>query len=204
VDGQLLAIKLCASRRRYVFLPRPRLCERLGEGMGRRLTLISAPAGFGKTTLLSQWFTALSSDQWPVGWLSLDEVDNDPSRFWTYFIAALRKVHPDVGEGAMTVLRSPRSPPVGQLSSRPLLEALERANFFVVSLDEEGRWYHSRKMGRSGWSSGYHLHRPGAGEAGIRRRKWRPRGDRRDETKRRLLRALRLPRSGSIVLIIAV
>ncbi len=83
--------------------------------MGRRLTLISAPAGFGKTPLRSQWFTALSSDRWPVGWLSLDEVDNDPSRFWTYFVAALRKLHPDVGEGAMTVLRSPQTPPVEQL-----------------------------------------------------------------------------------------
>ena len=80
-----------------MFVTRDRLSERLSEGMERRLTLISAPAGFGKTTLLSQWLITRSDEPWPIGWLSLDENDNDPSRFWTYFVAALRKLHPDVG-----------------------------------------------------------------------------------------------------------
>jgi len=65
------------------------LIERLNAGLHRKLTLISAPAGFGKTTLLSEWVTGCGQ---PVAWVSLDKGDNDPARFWAYFIAVLQRV----------------------------------------------------------------------------------------------------------------
>ncbi len=86
---------------------RPRLVERLKEGLSRKLTLISAPAGFGKTTLLSECF---SSSETPVGWVSLDADDNDPSRFWAYFISALQRLYPGLGEAAMEMIDSPQPP----------------------------------------------------------------------------------------------
>jgi len=86
----LLTTKLYIPPVRPNLVSRPRLIERLNEGITRKLTLISAPAGFGKTTLLSKW---VSSCRHPVAWLSLDERDNDPARFWTYFVAALQTIH---------------------------------------------------------------------------------------------------------------
>jgi hypothetical protein len=79
-----------------------------------RLILLSAPAGFGKTTLLSDW---LATYPWPTSWLSLDRGDNDPVRFWTYLIAALQKIQPGLGESALallcTALASPMEPTSG-------------------------------------------------------------------------------------------
>src|SRR5512145_1474579 len=80
----LLTTKLYIPPARPEFVPRPRLVERLNKGLSCKLTLISAPAGFGKTTLLSEW---ISQSERGVGWVSLDEGDNDPIRFWSYFIA---------------------------------------------------------------------------------------------------------------------
>ncbi len=83
---------------------RVRLIEQLNQGRECRLILVSAPAGFGKTTLLSEW---LRQAKMPISWLSLDEGDNEPSRFWTYFIAALKQSHNKVGESTLAMLRSP-------------------------------------------------------------------------------------------------
>ena len=77
----LLLTKLSVPSVRASLVPRPRLGERIEEGTERKLTLVSAPAGFGKTTLLSVWTSELSSGR-SVAWLSLDAVDNDPARFW--------------------------------------------------------------------------------------------------------------------------
>ena len=85
----LLFTKLYLPPPRPDLVPRPNLLERLNAGLIRKLTLISAPAGFGKTTLVSEW---LASCGRPVAWLSLDEGDADPSRFLTYFVAALQKL----------------------------------------------------------------------------------------------------------------
>ncbi len=81
-------------------VPRPRLGELLAEGMDRKLTLISAPAGFGKTTLLSEWRMIHSDSGWPIGWVSLDEGDDDLVRFLSYLVAALQNVGPEVGGDA--------------------------------------------------------------------------------------------------------
>ena len=96
----ILATKLYIPRLRPNVVSRPRLNERLNEGLHRKLTLISAPAGFGKTTLVSQW---LAGGPRPIAWLSLDEGENDPARFLTYLVAALRTVAPNIGEGVLNV-----------------------------------------------------------------------------------------------------
>jgi LuxR family maltose regulon positive regulatory protein len=96
-------------------VPRPRLSQRLDRGTTSKLMLISAPAGFGKTTLLTEWLAAGPAgpaDERLAAWLSLDRADNDPASFWTYVIAALQTVAPGVGESALTLLRAPQPPPI--------------------------------------------------------------------------------------------
>lgn len=99
---------------------RSRLLEKLGESPGGALTLICAPAGFGKTTLLASWVASLAS---PVAWLSLDEADDDLATFLRGLIAALETVDPGVGEGVLSLLRSPQLPTVEALLT-PLLNEL--------------------------------------------------------------------------------
>jgi LuxR family maltose regulon positive regulatory protein len=122
VPAPILATKLYIppSRRRVVL--RPRLVERLNEGLaaGNKLTLVSAPAGFGKTTLVGEWVAGCGR---PVAWLSLDEADSDPSQFLTYLIAALQTVAPGIGEGVLTVLQS-RQPPQPESALTALLNDL--------------------------------------------------------------------------------
>ena len=91
----LLATKLYVPRPRPGFLARPRLLERLTEGTAGALTLVCAPAGFGKTSLLGEW---ARRGRRPVAWLSLDGGDSDPARFWRYVAAALDSVRPGVGQ----------------------------------------------------------------------------------------------------------
>jgi LuxR family maltose regulon positive regulatory protein len=78
--------------------------QRLNEGLPRKVTLVSAPAGFGKTTVASEW---VAESGQPTAWLSLDEADNDLARFLTYLIASLQTVAANVGEGLLGVLQSP-------------------------------------------------------------------------------------------------
>jgi len=111
----LLETKLYVPRPRPGLVPRPRLQERLQRGLAARLLLVSAPAGFGKTTLLVDWMAALATS--PDGprataWLALDAGDNDPATFWTYVIAALRSVAPDVGTNALGLLQEAQPPPI--------------------------------------------------------------------------------------------
>ena len=108
--GPLLETKLHVPRRRQSLVPRPRLSERLSRGTESALTLVSAPAGFGKTTLLAQWLAAVPADGPSVAWLSLDQRDNDPALFWTYVVAALRAAVPGLGAGALSLLESPQPP----------------------------------------------------------------------------------------------
>ena len=86
-------------------VPRPRLVERLNEGQaaGRKLTLISASARFGKSTLLSEWVAGCGR---PVAWLSLDEGDNDPARFLIYLVASLQTITKNIGKEMLGVIPS--------------------------------------------------------------------------------------------------
>jgi LuxR family maltose regulon positive regulatory protein len=106
----LVATKLYVPRLRRSLVARPRLSERLSRGAESRLTLLSAPAGFGKTTLLSAWLATAHAEQRSVAWLSLDESDRLPGLFWTYAITALQTVLPGVGAAALPLLRSARPP----------------------------------------------------------------------------------------------
>jgi LuxR family transcriptional regulator, maltose regulon positive regulatory protein len=106
VSGQdvLLATKLHVPRPQPGFVPRPRLVEALGEGLARRLILVCAPAGSGKTALLADW---APSGHRPMAWLSLDAADNDPVRFWRHTVAALDRARPGIGERVGLLLGPP-------------------------------------------------------------------------------------------------
>jgi LuxR family maltose regulon positive regulatory protein len=111
MTGTLLESKFHAPRRRPdLSVPRPRLSERLSRGSESALTLLSAPAGFGKTTLLTDWLRATAEDGRSAAWLSLDERDNDPALFWMYLLAALNTAAPDVGARALALLQTPQVP----------------------------------------------------------------------------------------------
>src|ERR671916_3299285 len=104
----LVSTKLRPSQARPQLVARLRLTATLEREPGRKLTLISAPAGFGKTTLLLEWLRGREGEGWLVAWLSLDEGDNDPVRFVSYLVASLRKtVGEGYGEGVLAALRSP-------------------------------------------------------------------------------------------------
>ena len=103
----LLATKLHVPRPRTHLVPRAHLVERLQQGAERALTLVSAPAGFGKTTLLAQW---LAESGMPVAWLSLEAEDNDPTRFLSYLIAALQTLDAQIGATALALLHTPQPP----------------------------------------------------------------------------------------------
>jgi hypothetical protein len=107
-DAHLLMTKLHIPSPRLNLVVRPRLTERLKAGVRNKLTLIVAPAGWGKTTLLGAWHAEAGR----TAWVSLDVGDNDPVRFWVYVTTALNRLHPGVGEVALTLLRSPQTPPI--------------------------------------------------------------------------------------------
>jgi len=136
----LLKTKLHIPPKRSELVSRPRLIERLNMGLhrtrggfSRALTLISAPAGFGKTTLLSEW---VAGCECPVAWLSLDKDDNDPARFLAYFVAALQRVRADVGEAALTTLKSPQPPSIEPLLTDLINEITEVPEPFALVLDD--------------------------------------------------------------------
>lgn len=131
----LLATKLHRPRLLPKRVERPHLIERLNQGLqaGRQLTLISAPAGFGKTSCAAEWVSGLGL---PVGWLSLDPADNDPGWFFAYLIATLQKVDPSLGRELEGVLRAGQLPP-GEILSATLINdmsALEAS--FLLVLDD--------------------------------------------------------------------
>jgi LuxR family transcriptional regulator, maltose regulon positive regulatory protein len=118
---------------------RPRLIERLTEGLHHKLTLISAPAGFGKTTLVSEWIAGRSRQCEPevcTAWLSLDEGDSDPARFLTYLVAALRTVVPNIGDRVLDALQSSQPLPIEPILTALLNEITTVPGFFVLVLDD--------------------------------------------------------------------
>jgi LuxR family maltose regulon positive regulatory protein len=129
----ILATKLYLPRLRPNVVSRPHLIERLSAGLHRKLTLISAPAGFGKTTLVSAW---VQESERATAWLSLDEGDNDPARFLLHLVAALQTVAPEIGEGAVSALQSSRPPPSEVVLTVLLNEIASLPNRFVLVLDD--------------------------------------------------------------------
>jgi LuxR family transcriptional regulator, maltose regulon positive regulatory protein len=116
-------------------VPRPRLSERLSRGAESALTLVSAPAGFGKTTLLADWLAAPAANGRSAAWLSLDQRDNDPSVFWTYLVAALETAVPGTDAGAISLLQSPQ-PPIEAVVATLLNDLSAISNDVVLVLDD--------------------------------------------------------------------
>src|SRR5947209_9435084 len=122
----LLATKLAIPPARPALVPRPRLIARLGAGLRGPLTLLSAPAGSGKTTLLSAWRASPEGQKRPMAWVSLEEGDNDPTRFWRYVLTALDRSVPGAGTSALALLR-PSAEPSMEAVLTTLLNALNTA-----------------------------------------------------------------------------
>jgi LuxR family maltose regulon positive regulatory protein len=129
----LLSTKLNIPRPRHDLVPRPRLVQRLNDGLDRKLTLISAPAGFGKTTLLSEW--AAGAER-PIAWLSLGKGDNDPARFLAYLIAALQTVQRRLGGSAIAALQSSPSPGLEPLFTDLTNDIAEVQDSLALVLDD--------------------------------------------------------------------
>src|ERR1044071_3216252 len=133
----ILATKLYIPPPRPKVVFRSRLIERLNEGLSQTpgIALISAPAGFGKTTLISEWLTACER---PVALLSLDEGDNDLTRFLTYFLAALQRVVPNFGERPLEMLQASQMqpPPAESILTALLNEINPIPEHFLLVLDD--------------------------------------------------------------------
>ncbi len=134
METALLSTKLYIPPARPELVPRPRLSQRLGEGLARRLTLVCAPAGFGKTTLVSEWLRTLAGVS--AAWLTLDEEDNDPARFLDYLIAALQSAQAGLGKAAQALLRSPHAPPVRSILTALINDLARGATDLVLVLDD--------------------------------------------------------------------
>ncbi|MCW2539604.1 MAG: ATP-dependent transcriptional regulator, MalT-like, LuxR family [Frankiales bacterium] len=135
----LLETKLYLPRAPRGLVPRLRLAERLDRGTASKLTLVSAPAGFGKTTVLAEWLTArplAGQNEGAVAWLSLDRDDNHPQKFWTYVIAALRTVAPEVGASALVLLDAQQPPPIQTVLTTLVNDIDAAANEIVLVLDD--------------------------------------------------------------------
>lgn len=129
----LLQTKLYTPRLRPEWVSRPRLVERLNAGLSRKLTLISAPAGYGKTTLLSEWAANCACT---VAWLSLEDDDNDPTRFLTYLVAALQTVDAEIGLGILDALQSRQPPPMHKALTTLINQAATTGENAALVLDD--------------------------------------------------------------------
>ena len=138
---QLLTTKLYFPLTRPELVPRLRLVTQLNEGLHHKVALVSAPAGFGKTTLVSEWARNLQADSTAntVAWLSLDANDNDLVRFLTYCIAALRRgegIEDTLGEEALEMLQYPQPPPTENILTSLINEIADIPNKIIFVLDD--------------------------------------------------------------------
>jgi len=139
--ARLLTTKLYVPPMPTEMLRRPRLVEMLTAGIDKRLTLVSAPVGFGKTTLLTEWIAETS---FPVGWVNLEEADNDPAAFWSYLVAALQTINPRIGQVALSLLHSTQPPQteailtqlINEIATEPKRRRAQGDPSYVVVLDD--------------------------------------------------------------------
>ena len=133
----LVSTKLQPSQARPKLVARSRLTAKLEREPSRKLTLISAPAGFGKTTLLVEWLRERAGGEGWVAWLSLDEGDNDPVRFMSYLVVALRRTsEEEIGEGVLVALRSPEPPRIEAMIAALVNEIAALPRELTLVLDD--------------------------------------------------------------------
>ena len=128
-----LRTKLCVPPLRAGWISRPRLEKRMDEGFERKLTLISAPAGFGKTTLLVDW---IHRHKMPTAWFSVDKSDNDPLHFLTCVILGLQSLDAGTGKAALAMLQSPQPPPIEPILINLINDVSRISTEFALVLDD--------------------------------------------------------------------
>jgi len=143
MTASILVTKLFIPATRPELVHRPSLIKRLNDGLNRKLTLISAPAGFGKTTLVSEWVDTLRLDapeekqiENKIAWLSLDERDEDPTRFLVYLIAALRTIDENIAKGVLSALQSAQPPPTEMTLTTLINEIAAIPDLIMLVLDD--------------------------------------------------------------------
>ena len=144
-SDSVLHTKLMPPRLRASIIAREDLMERLDNGLHGKLILVSAPTGFGKTTLVSNW---IASRNFPSAWVTLDENDNDPSRFWTYVVSALRTFDSAIAKSSLTLLNAPQLPSY-QTFLTPLINDLTRLTEPHVLILEDFHFLTSREISDS-------------------------------------------------------
>ncbi len=138
--NKLLNTKLMPPRQHKTVIPRKKLLEQLDAGLMKKLTLVVAPTGFGKTTLVGMW---IADRNFRSAWVTLDENDNDSARFWTYVVSSLRAVEPSIGKAALSALMAPQPPSCESLLT-PLINDLTRLKDDCVLVLED---YHAINSG---------------------------------------------------------
>lgn len=134
--GDLLAAKLSIPILRSTIVRRSRLTELLNAAMQRQVALVVAPAGYGKTTLVREWLTTISSINWPACWITLDACNNDPLRFWSYVVASLQTVYPTLQYNAQEILRIQHGANEFTLLDPLLNEIADIPHHFSLILDD--------------------------------------------------------------------
>src|SRR5215211_1824225 len=142
IPGYILHTKLMPPRLRSALVQRMNLLGRLDSGLNKKLTLVTAPTGFGKTTLVSMW---MMNREVASAWITLDENDNDPSRFWTYLITALRTVDLAVGKNTLAALNAPALQSF-QTFLTPLINDLAKFTEPCVLILEDFHWITSKEI----------------------------------------------------------
>src|SRR5260370_22470747 len=136
IPNQLLTTTFYVPVTSGPLISRPRLTGLLDESLKRPFTLVSAPAGFGKTMLLSAWVQSQEARHPLVAWVSLDEEDNEPRLFWTYVLTALNKQQPERFTTLLTDLQSPQSPPLKHVLAALINLLAEGTDHFLLILDD--------------------------------------------------------------------
>jgi len=129
----VLKTKLFIPPLREETISRSRLIELINKNINKKVLLVSAPAGFGKSTLLAEW---VAQTKLPVAWISLDQTENDPINFLTYLISSVQSIYEGLGGAILGALLSPSSPPVVNLLYAWINEISEHASEFVLILDD--------------------------------------------------------------------
>ena len=136
--GELLSTKLAPPHPRAPLVPRERLLVRLDEGLAHKITMISAPAGFGKTMLVSEWITERRNHKVlpPIAWVSFDDSDNDPVRFWRYVLTACQVFDTDIGKSALALVSNSPQPPFEALQTLFINEVALLSNRVILVLED--------------------------------------------------------------------